>query len=252
MEVAQFFPRVAGGAGRDAALPPGGQLLGPCPRCHLSLLLCRRDGEVPFVMCSGAPACRERVYLPCGTTAAEPAEAICGVCQHGALRKLALTCGQPHRCLYGAISPRQGRRNGNQTCGHVQEHCPVAQRASELVTAPGLQLHTLVCDCMEVGEVFTLEAMGFIQYYSGTHVLLARFRSAALPMGFDAAMTACVMCDQRLKDLMEICGTARPPGQHQHANGGLGRRGGGSRGGFGGNGRIGRGGRGAAAAGAAL
>ena len=115
-EVAQFFPRAAGGGGRDAAPPPGGQALGPCPRCHSLLLLCRRDGEVPFVMCSGAPACRERVYLPCGTTAAEPAEATCGVCQHGVLRKLALTCAIARSCLHGVMSPRQDRRGSSVTC----------------------------------------------------------------------------------------------------------------------------------------
>ncbi|KAK9827312.1 hypothetical protein WJX81_003569 [Elliptochloris bilobata] len=90
-EVAQFFPRAAGGGGGgDAALPPDGQPLGPCPRCGLPLLLCRREGEVPFVACSGVPLCRLRVFLPRGTLAAEAAEAVCGACQHGAVRKLAL------------------------------------------------------------------------------------------------------------------------------------------------------------------
>ena len=71
-------------------------------------------------------------------------------------------------------------------------------------------------------------------------------------MGFNAAMTACVVCDQRLKDLIELCGTARPPGQHQHANGGPARGDGRLRGGVAGTGRVRGGGHGAAAAGTAL
>ena len=71
-------------------------------------------------------------------------------------------------------------------------------------------------------------------------------------MGFDVAMTACVVCDQRLKDLIELCGTARPPGQHQHANGGPARGDSRLRGGVAGIGRVGRGGHGAAGAGTAL
>lgn len=71
-------------------------------------------------------------------------------------------------------------------------------------------------------------------------------------MGFDAAMTACVVCDQRLKDLIEVCGTARPPGQHQHANGGPARGDSRLRGGVAGTGRVGRGGHGDAGAGKAI
>ena len=94
-EVAQFFPRAAGGGGGgDAELPPGGQPLGPCPRCGLPLLLCRRDGETAFVACSSA-VCQTRVYLPRGTLAAEVAEAACGACRHGAVRMLALRCAAP-------------------------------------------------------------------------------------------------------------------------------------------------------------
>ena len=29
-------------------------------------------------------------------------------------------------------------------------------------------------------------------------------------MGFDPALTACVVCDERLKELREMCGDARP------------------------------------------
>jgi len=95
-EVAQFFPRAAGGGGGgDAELPPDGQPLGPCPRCGLPLLLCRRAGETAFIACSGTPVCGTRVYLPNGTLAAEVAEAACSTCQHGAVRMLALRCAAP-------------------------------------------------------------------------------------------------------------------------------------------------------------
>lgn len=42
--------------------------------------------------CSGAPVCKNRVYLPRGTLAAELADTTCRVCQHGVVRKLALRC----------------------------------------------------------------------------------------------------------------------------------------------------------------
>jgi hypothetical protein len=55
------------------------------------------------------------------------------------------------------------------------------------------------------------------------HALTGRLRRAAIPPGFDAEMVACVLCDQRFKDLCEACGTARPAGQRgarAHAPGG--------------------------------
>ncbi len=50
-----------------------------------------------------------------------------------------------------------------------------------------------------------------------------------LPVGYDAAMTACALCDRRLKALTEACGASRPPGPPPHAangGGGWGRGGG--------------------------
>ena len=132
-----------------------------------------------------------------------------------------------------------------------------------MITWPRLQLYTLVCGFYSSAIFWWLcsrwtekklerEAVSVIQEATGKHVLPARFRSAALPMGFGAAMTACVVCDQRLKDLIEVCGTARPPGQYQHANGGPARGDSRLRGGVAGAGRVGGGGHGAAGAGTAL
>ena len=67
-EVAQFFPSSAGrGNGGDAALPPGGQPLGPCPRCGMVLLRCQRGDEVrhssTMSLWIGVPACTEALWL---------------------------------------------------------------------------------------------------------------------------------------------------------------------------------------------
>ena len=61
--------------------------------------------QVPFVACSGAPVCKNRVYLPRGTLAAELADTICGVCQHGVVRKLALRCERLITLQIAAFSP---------------------------------------------------------------------------------------------------------------------------------------------------
>ncbi len=45
--------------------------------------------------------------------------------------------------------------------------------------------------------------------------LSCRFRRAALPLGYDAEMTCCVLCDRRFEDLCRSYGTARPPGHAQ-------------------------------------
>lgn len=42
-----------------------------------------------------------------------------------------------------------------------------------------------------------------------------RFRRAALPLGYDAEMTCCVLCDRRFEELCRSYGTARPPGHGQ-------------------------------------
>ncbi len=46
--------------------------------------------------------------------------------------------------------------------------------------------------------------------------MVGRLRRAAIPPGFEADMVACVLCDQRFKDLCEACGTARPAGQRNN------------------------------------
>jgi hypothetical protein len=45
----------------------------------------------------------------------------------------------------------------------------------------------------------------------GIAVLCCRLRRSAIPPGFEAEFTACVLCSQRFRDLCEACGTARPP-----------------------------------------
>ena len=45
--------------------------------------------------------------------------------------------------------------------------------------------------------------------------LRCRFRRAALPLGYEAEMTCCVLCDRRFEDLCRSYGTARPPGHGQ-------------------------------------
>ncbi|EIE27522.1 prokaryotic type I DNA topoisomerase [Coccomyxa subellipsoidea C-169] len=136
-EVGRFFgPRAGGGGPGEAggALPPGDPI-GACASCGLNLMLCQPAEGTPFVACSGAPLCRQRVYFPRPTLAADISDQPCATCQldRGGLRKISF-----------------------------------------------------------------------------------RLRRAAIPPGFEADMVACVLCDQRFKDLCEACGTARPAGQRNN------------------------------------
>ncbi|CAL8463456.1 g2990 [Coccomyxa elongata] len=90
-EVGQFFNRRAGGGPGDAAgeLPPGDPM-GTCASCGLNLMLCKPAEGTPFVACSGAPLCRQRVYLPRATVAADISDQPCNACHNRAVRKVSL------------------------------------------------------------------------------------------------------------------------------------------------------------------
>lgn len=90
-EVGQFFNRRAGGGPGDAAgeLPPGDPM-GACASCGLNLMLCKPAEGTPFVACSGAPLCRQRVYLPRATVAADISDQPCNACHNRAVRKISL------------------------------------------------------------------------------------------------------------------------------------------------------------------
>lgn len=48
--------------------------------------------------------------------------------------------------------------------------------------------------------------------------MFCRLRRAAIPPGFEAEFTACVLCNQRFKELCEACGTARPAAPRNNAD----------------------------------
>lgn len=91
-EVGRFFgPRAGGGGPGEAAgaLPPG-EPIGACASCGLYLMLCKPAEGTPFVACSGAPLCRQRVYFPRPTQTADISNQPCGTCQldRGGVRKI--------------------------------------------------------------------------------------------------------------------------------------------------------------------
>lgn len=92
-EVALFFSRATGDA--DAYNSDGshaGEHVGPCHSCGFDLMLRQREGQPPYVACTGAPSCRESVYLPRATQSASVSEDHCQDCHHGIVHKLNLRC----------------------------------------------------------------------------------------------------------------------------------------------------------------
>ncbi len=90
-EVALFFSRAAGDA--DAYNSDGsqaGEFIGPCHSCGFDLMLRQRDGQKFVVACTGAPSCKESVYLPRATLSVSVSEDHCQDCHHGIVHKLNL------------------------------------------------------------------------------------------------------------------------------------------------------------------
>jgi len=106
-EVALFFSRAAGDA--DAYNSDGshaGEFIGPCHSCGFDLMLRQRDDQKFVVACTGAPSCKESVYLPRATLAVSVSEDHCQDCHHGIVHKLNLrydnNCNVLVYCLIAA------------------------------------------------------------------------------------------------------------------------------------------------------
>ncbi|DBA87673.1 TPA: hypothetical protein ACH3X1_004680 [Trebouxia sp. C0004] len=90
-EVALFFSRAAGEA--DAYNSDGshaGDFIGPCHSCGFDLMLRQREGQKFVVACTGAPSCKESVYLPRATLSVSVSEDHCQDCHHAIVHKLNL------------------------------------------------------------------------------------------------------------------------------------------------------------------
>ena len=90
-EVALFFNRAAGDAeDYNSDGSRAGEVIGPCHSCGCDLMLRQREGQAPYMACSGAPSCKERIFLPRATQSASVSEDHCQDCHHGIVHKLNL------------------------------------------------------------------------------------------------------------------------------------------------------------------